>query len=103
MKDDMKKRAQQILDRADIKINGNRPWDIKVNNPRVYSRVMAGGSLDLGESYMDSWWNCEAIDQCIDRIIRARLRKKFKGAKHLIWLALKSKLINMQMYIKIRN
>lgn len=96
MKDDIEKKAQEFLDLADVKINGNRPWDIKVNNPRLYSRVIAGGSLDLGESYMDGWWDCNAIDQLADRILRARLQKKVRGTKHRIWLVLKSKLINMQ-------
>ena len=26
------------------------------------NRVLAGGSLALGESYMDEWWDCNALD-----------------------------------------
>jgi len=92
----MQKTAQEILDRADVKIGGNNPWDIQVNNPSFYKRVLTGGSLALGESYMDGWWECEALDQFFDRILRARLDKKIKPSKHLIWNILKSKIVNRQ-------
>lgn len=52
----------KLLAGADIKINGNRPWDIKVKNEEFFSRVLLQGSLGLGESYMDGWWECEALD-----------------------------------------
>ena len=64
--------VQKILARLDVQINGNRPWDIQVNNPDFFNRVLAGGSLALGESYMDGWWRCEALDQFFDRILSAR-------------------------------
>ena len=70
--------AQKILARLDVEINGNRPWDIQVNNPGFFNRVLAGGSLALGESYMDGWWSCEALDQLFDRILSTRLDKKVK-------------------------
>jgi len=44
---------QQLLDYAGIAIDGSRPFDIRVNHPDFYPRVLAGGSLALGESYMD--------------------------------------------------
>ena len=50
--------AEEILSQADVKIDGKRPWDIEVRNPEFYSRVLSAGSLALGESYMDGWWEC---------------------------------------------
>jgi len=37
-----KKLVQGILASSDVQINGNRPWDIHVNNSKFYSRVLAG-------------------------------------------------------------
>ena len=48
---------QNLLSLADVKINGDRPWDITIHDNRFYSRVIAGGSLAFGESYMDGWWD----------------------------------------------
>ena len=61
--------VQDLLVRLDIQINSNRPWDIQVDNPDFFTRVLGGGSLALGESYMDGWWHCEALDQLFDRIL----------------------------------
>ncbi len=59
--------------KADIKINGNRPFDIQVHNEGFYRRVLRDGQLGIGESYMDGWWDCEAIDEMTSRFIRADL------------------------------
>ena len=93
----MEKKVQGILKPLDIQIDGNRPWDIQVNNPNFYERVMAGGSLALGESYMDGWWDCEAPDQFFERILGERLDKTVKINSLLFLLSmLKAKLINGQ-------
>ncbi len=58
-----------LLSPADIKINGDRPWDIKVLDDALFQRVLADGSLGLGEGYMDGQWECEQIDEMINRIL----------------------------------
>jgi cyclopropane-fatty-acyl-phospholipid synthase len=66
--------AVQLLDRADIRLDGARPWDIRVNDPRFFRRAMVGGAIGLGESYMDGWWDCAALDEAFVRILQADLR-----------------------------
>lgn len=92
----MEQTARAFFRLADIDINGERPWDIQVNNQKFYSRVLAGGSLALGESYMDGWWECEAIDQLIDRILRARLHTKIRVSRQVIWNIARAKVVNQQ-------
>ncbi|MBC2703910.1 cyclopropane fatty acyl phospholipid synthase, partial [Desulfobacula sp.] len=93
----VKKAVQKIFDPIDIQINGNRPWDIRINNPDFYERVLTGGSLALGESYMDGWWDCDALDQFFERILEYRLDKKVKINFILsLWMMLKTKVINAQ-------
>ena len=65
--------VRELLDLAGIEVNGSRPWDIQVHEPRLYDRVLQQATLGLGEAYMDGWWDCEAIDQFIDRALRANL------------------------------
>ncbi|MFQ5474492.1 MAG: cyclopropane fatty acyl phospholipid synthase [Candidatus Nanoarchaeia archaeon] len=91
----MKQTIQECLSLANVQINGNRPWDIQVHNPKFYARSLAGGSLALGESYMDGWWDCEQLDQFINKVLKAKLDEKV-GSKSLIWNVLKAKVINMQ-------
>ncbi|HEC65990.1 MAG TPA: cyclopropane fatty acyl phospholipid synthase [bacterium] len=87
---------QDLFDPADVKLDGDRPWDIQINNQNIYSRILAGESLALGESYMDGWWECEAIDQMINRLMRLRLDTRFSGRWHLAWEIFKAKIVNQQ-------
>ena len=64
---------RKTLASADIVADGDRPWDIQVHNPHFYERVLAEGTLGFGESYMDGWWDCDAVDEMCCRAIRARL------------------------------
>lgn len=74
-----RKALESLLEGTDIQINGLRQWDIAVHNEKFYSRVLAGGSLALGESYMDGWWDCVRLDQFMERILRANLDKRVQS------------------------
>jgi len=87
--------VQQLLDHAGVHIDGHAPCDIQVHNPKFYPRVIAGDSLALGESYMDGWWDCEALDQFFERIMAARLDKKARKSKALMRAAVKVRLTRM--------
>ncbi len=91
-----KQAAQKILAHSDVQVNGSRPWDIQVNNPKFYSRVLAGCSLALGKSYMDGWWSCESLDYLFDRILCARLDKKVKIEKQILSAIFRTKIRNVQ-------
>ena len=58
----LRKHVESMLDRADIGLEGKRPWDIKIKNKRLFQRVLAKGSLGFGEAYMDGWWETEVGD-----------------------------------------
>ena len=91
-----KTKVRDILEPSDVRINGNRPWDIRIHNTNFYERVLSGGSLALGESYMDGWWDCEALDQFFEKILDDRLDKKVKTTAKILFVLLNSKIINSQ-------
>lgn len=86
----------ELLQSAGIKVNGPNPWDIQVHDDRFYARVLHEGPLGLGESYMDKWWDCQAIDQFCERAIKARLENKIKTSKRLSFKYALSRIINFQ-------
>ena len=61
----------RLLARADIQVDGERPWDLRVHRPRLYRRVLTGWSLGLGDAYVDGDWDCEALDEFFARLMRA--------------------------------
>ncbi|PTY37281.1 cyclopropane-fatty-acyl-phospholipid synthase [Saccharospirillum sp. MSK14-1] len=65
-----------MLALADIRINGERPWDIQIYNTAFYKRILRDGSIGLAESYMDGWWGCEQLDEFFTRVLRARLNDR---------------------------
>lgn len=69
----------ELLARADIKVGGDRPWDIQVKNIDLYQRIIRDRSIGLGETYMEGWWECEKLDQFFDKLLKAKLSKKLKG------------------------
>lgn len=86
---------KSLVKLADIKINGKRPWDIQVYDPRFFSRALTEGSVGFGESYMDGDWDSGQLDETIARIVKAELGNKIKKSLNLIAFILKSKLINV--------
>jgi len=85
-----------LLARAGVEVGGSRPFDIQVHDPRFYRRVLAGAVLGLGESYMDGWWDCAALDQMLDRLLRAHLDRTVPGGWRIRWHVLHSRLFNLQ-------
>jgi len=68
--------ANEMLTRAGITVNGPHPFDIQVKHPDFFKRVLQEGSLGLGESFMDGWWDCERLDIFFNKVIRAGLEKQ---------------------------
>ena len=60
------------------------------------------GSLGLGESYMDGWWDCEALDEFFARILDLRLDHQVRGLSKIKVLGL-SRLLNMQSRTRSRR
>jgi cyclopropane-fatty-acyl-phospholipid synthase len=87
--------AGDLLARADIQIGGQRPWDLQIHHADFFSRVLSQGSLGLGESYQQGWWDCGQIDALIARMLSARLDREVRH-RGLVWLALKARLSNPQ-------
>lgn len=76
----IKQKGIELFRKADVIIDGSRPWDIKVHNDKFYTRLLLNGSIALGESYVDGWWDCDAIDQFIYRILKAGMVDLKTGA-----------------------
>ncbi|HEV7449759.1 MAG TPA: cyclopropane fatty acyl phospholipid synthase [Candidatus Paceibacterota bacterium] len=90
-----KDKAAQILSKAEVVINGPQPIDLQVKDERVYDRVFSGGSLALGESYMDGWWDVEDLSGAISKILRSNIPDSLRNAG-VIWHFVKSWVLNRQ-------
>ena len=88
--------VEDFFAQADVRFDGARPWDIQLHRPRLFRRILAGGSLGFGEAYMDGDWDCTALDQLFDRLITAKLGERLGLTVPLVLLILAAKLRNRQ-------
>lgn len=86
----------QLLARADIQVDGDRPWDIHIRDRRAVDRILGDGNLGLGEAYMAGWVEIERVDGFVDRVLRAGLASEVGSSPRLWWHALKARLYNHQ-------
>jgi len=91
----LRSQVERLLASADVRLDGPRPWDMQVHHPRLYARLIAQGSLGLGESYMDGWWDTPDLDGLLHRLLQARLEQRQPGLATL-WAWLRAALVNEQ-------
>lgn len=95
MTDRFRKLAEDLLSLADVRTDGSRPWDIRVQDDRLFPRVFRDGSRGLGEAYVDGWWDCERLDQLFARLLGANLERRV-GRWPLFKAGLRARLLNPQ-------
>jgi cyclopropane-fatty-acyl-phospholipid synthase len=88
-------RLQALLADADVRIDGDRDWDMQVHDPHLPARLVAGGSLKLGESYMDGWWDARSLDGFLFHLLDARIEQRAPSPAD-IKDALRARLFNLQ-------
>lgn len=88
----------RFLAKADIRLNGDRPWDIKINDSRIFRDTLLKGTLGFGDGYAEGLWDCEQLDVFFEKIISAQMSKK-RRLKSLasVFTTARSKLINTQI------
>ena len=84
-----------LLKHADVAVNGSRPWDLHVHDERVFERTLTHGSLGFGESYMDGWWDCDAIDEMLTRVFHSDMDSQVRNWRTLL-IVLGARLRNAQ-------
>lgn len=95
----MSARAKATLTRyfaeCDVRIDGPRPTDIQIRDPRFYTRVLGQGSIGFGESYMDGWWEAADLDGMITRLLGPKLDQRVRSWRDIATYAL-ARISNLQ-------
>jgi len=74
---------EDLLAKAGIRIDGDRPWDMRIHKPGALERAAARGSLGLGEAYVDGDWDAQRLDEFFERVLRARLDREVRPLRLL--------------------
>lgn len=54
---------------ANVRFNGDAPWDIRIRDAAAYRMILTGGSLGFGEAYVDGLWECGQLDELFHRLL----------------------------------
>ncbi len=100
---DVKETVADVLRIADIRVNGNRPWDLKIHDERFYQRLIDQGALGLAESYIDGFWDCDELEEFVSRVLRFELDRHAKRDRRAAALLIRSKLSNMQSPLRAKQ
>ncbi|WIY52881.1 cyclopropane fatty acyl phospholipid synthase [Devosia sp. YIM 151766] len=90
-----KRFVHEQLSRAGI-IVGSSNADVTITDERLYERILRQGTLGLGESYMDGWWEAERLDAFLFKLAKARIQDAFPRDLPLLWSILRARLFNLQ-------
>jgi len=86
---------QEILHPAGIAVDGTSPWDIRIKDERFFKRVLGEGSIGLGESFMDGWWESDCLDEFFCRLMPLQPEEAIKKNLKLRVEILKSIVFNL--------
>ncbi len=87
--------VRTLLQQADIAINGDQPWDMKVYHPDVPRRALAHGNLGLGEAYMNGEWSSDELDEFFARLLRSGVVDQVNPTA-LLFHSFKARYLNKQ-------
>jgi cyclopropane-fatty-acyl-phospholipid synthase len=65
-----------------IEVGGSRPWDIRVRDSAFYRRMAVNPAFEIGETYLDRQYDCDAVDEMVYRILSSRAARLTRGWKH---------------------
>ena len=90
---------RSILSAADIRIGGERPWDLQLHHEeQLWPAVLSRGSLGFGEAYVAGLWDCQSLDQLFTRLLLAGADHRLargNGCQQLLQ-RLRERLVNLQ-------
>lgn len=86
----------EIMKIAGLEANGSNRYDPQIHNTDIAKRLFSDGMIALGESYMDGWWDCEALDEMFTRGMVDRTNAKLWNKRKMITQIIKAKVFNFQ-------
>ena len=87
--------VEEMLATAGIQVDGKHPFDIQIKNEDFFRRFIKDGTLGLGESYIEGWWECDSLDEMFARLVQTNLIEVYKNRLILIFYYLRARLSNV--------
>lgn len=90
-----KEHLSGLVEGAGLKINGDRDFDLIIHDESVFGDVYSGGSIALGEAFMDKRWDVKRLDIALEKLFKSGASKQLRSPS-AAYIALKQKVFNPQ-------
>ena len=87
---------EQVIAGSGVTFNGTNPWDPQIKDPLFHEKVVKGGTVALGESYMHGGWNCDQIDELFYRVLLVQAKDKLPSGLGAVLRDMYTKFVNLQ-------
>jgi cyclopropane-fatty-acyl-phospholipid synthase len=77
----LRQRVIGLMEAAGVQPDGPGECDPRIGDEHFYGRVLREGSLGLGESYMDGWWQVGSLDGMLYRLLRHGVDQRVHGLR----------------------
>ena len=91
-----KRICSELLSKAGVPIDSPAAHSLRVKDQRMWDRVVAQRQLGLGEAYIDGWFECDALDEMLTRLISVDAAKAIPLRPKIAMHAIRSTLVNNQ-------
>ena len=72
----LRSKIESLFETIDVKVNGDRPWDVKIIDEHLFNHLSFSPTLAIGEGFMKKQWDCERVDELIFRVCRNQIEQK---------------------------
>lgn len=96
MTTDLRQHFTGLLEQAGIAVGGSRPFDVAVHDDRLWGRLVSHGTLGFGEAYMDGWFDVEALDVMVHKLLDFDIYAHLKPDFGLAVSFLRGRFLNLQ-------
>ncbi len=93
----------RMLEKIGVRVQGSSSCNLRINDETVYDRIISGGRLALGESYVEGCWDCEDLEELFYRAIREGIDQQIKYSWRGLFYFVKAKLLNLQRFSRARQ
>lgn len=95
-KERVRRSLEKLLAAVDVRIDGDRPFDVRVTNDAFFERALAGGFTGIRNAYVDGLWEAERLDELTYRVMSRGVTLPYADRLSLAWAAAIARLQNLQ-------
>lgn len=86
----------RILQPAGIELDGKNPYDPQIHDDRAYNMILGGGTLGVGNAYIEGFWGCDRVDELVSKVLEADLHSMIAASPQLLARSALARVVNMQ-------